>query len=135
MKQIFLAAALLLFAPQEGWKASGTQGAVAAGGQGAVDAGIEILKAGGNAADAAVATILALCVTDHTQFCFGGEVPILVYDAKRGAVEVVAGMGVAPKLATLEHFQEKGIPRRGLEPAAVPAALDACCVALARFGT
>src|SRR5262245_29900124 len=71
------------------WQASGKNGAVAAGGQPAVDAGIELLKAGGNAADAAVATILALSVTDATAFCFGGEVPILVYDARRGVVEVL----------------------------------------------
>src|SRR5437660_1503905 len=127
---------LLLGPLQDHWKASGKEGAVAAGGQGAVDAGIEILKAGGNAADAAVATILALSVTDHTQFCFGGEVPILVYDAKEKQVAVIAGMGAAPRLATLEYFEKIGrIPLRGLEPAAVPAALDACCTALARFGT
>src|SRR5262245_35819335 len=66
------------------WSGSGKNGGVAAGGQGAVDAGMEILKAGGNAADAAAATIFALSVTDNISFCFGGEVPILVYDAKRG---------------------------------------------------
>ena len=44
---------LLGAGPQESWKAAGKEGAVAAGGQGAVDAGIEILKAGGNASDAA----------------------------------------------------------------------------------
>src|SRR5262249_14670938 len=64
----------------ENWKASGKRGAVCAGGQAAVDAGITLLKAGGNAADAAVATILALSVTDNTAFCFGGEVPILIYN-------------------------------------------------------
>ena len=126
----------LLLLPQEDWKASGTQGAVAAGGKGAVAAGLEILKAGGNAADAAVATILALSVTDSTQFCFGGEVPILVYDAKQGKVEVVAGQGAAPKLATLEHFEKSGgIPHHGVEAAAVPGAFDACLVTLARHGT
>src|SRR5215831_6676694 len=83
-----------------GWRATGMQGAVAAGGQGSVGAGIEILKSGGNAADAAVATILALSVTDSTQFCFGGEVPILVYDARRQVVEVLCGLGTAPRLAT-----------------------------------
>src|SRR5437773_965304 len=82
------------------WKGSGTKGAVAAGGQEAVDAGMTILKGGGNAADAAVATILALSVTDSTAFCIGGEVPILVYDAKRDVVEVVCGLGTAPRLAT-----------------------------------
>jgi len=107
-----------------------------AGGSAAVEAGVEVLKAGGNAADAAVATILALSVTDATSFCFGGEVPIMVYDARRGVVEVLAGQGTAPRLATLEAFRERGgIPAKGIEAAAVPAALDACLTALGRFGT
>jgi len=118
------------------WQATGTHGAVAAGGQGAVDAGITLLKAGGNAMDAAAATILALSVTDSTAFCFGGEVPILVYDAKRGVVEVLCGLGTAPKLATQKYFDKPGgIPGRGVEPAAVPGAFDACLTVLDRYGT
>ena len=117
-------------------RATGTHGAVAAGGQGAVDAGMEILKKGGHAADAAVATILALTVTDSKLVCFGGEVPLLIFDAKRKAVEVIAGQGVAPRLATREHFAVRGsIPTNGIEPAAVPALLDACVVTLERHGT
>ena len=54
----------------------GTEGSVVAGGAEAVAAGLAMLQGGGNAADAAVATILALSVTDANQFCFGGEVPI-----------------------------------------------------------
>ncbi len=118
------------------WSGTGKNGAVAAGGQGAVDAGMRILKAGGNAADAAAATIFALSVTDSTAFCFGGEVPILVYDAKRNVVEVLCGLGVAPRLATLQYFtRNEGIPGRGVEPAAVPGAVDACLTMLARYGT
>ncbi|HEV3003456.1 MAG TPA: gamma-glutamyltransferase, partial [Pirellulales bacterium] len=118
------------------WKASGNQGAVAAGGAGAVAAGIELLEDGGNAADAAVATLLALSVTDSGGFCFGGEVPLLVYDARRKVVEVVCGQGVAPKLATREFFDKPGgIPANGIEPAAVPGALDACLTVLDRYGT
>ncbi len=119
------------------WSATGKNGAVAAGGQPAVEAGLEILKAGGNAADAAAATIFALSVTDSRSFCFGGEVPILVYDARRGVVEVLCGLGEAPRLATREHFAKKpgGIPGSGIEPAAVPGALDACLTALDRYGT
>lgn len=147
---IALSAAVLLFSvpaaaqtPPAGrqsapgtWSAAGANGAVAAGGQGAVDAGMELLKAGGNAADAAAATILALSVTDSTSFCFGGEVPILVYDAKRGVVEVLCGLGTAPRLATREYFAKKdGIPGKGIEPAAVPGALDASLTALDRYGT
>src|SRR5215207_5104475 len=101
---LVLSAPLLAQPRDTTWKASGTHGAVAAGGQGAVDAGIATLKAGGNAADAAAATILALSITDSSSFCFGGEVPILVYDARRGVVEVLVGLGAAPKLATREHF-------------------------------
>src|SRR5262249_31004991 len=90
---------------------------------------------GGNAADAAAATLLAQTVTDANQFCFGGEVPILVYNAKRRVVEVIAGMGTAPALATREHFQKKGIPGSGIESAAAPATLDACLTLLDRHGT
>ena len=118
------------------WQATGKNGAVAAGGAAAVEAGLETLKSGGNAVDAAVATILALTVTDATSVCFGGEVPIMIYDAKTGAVEVLAGQGVAPALATREYFEAHGgIPAKGLEPAAVPALLDACLTALDRRGT
>lgn len=119
------------------WSAKGSHGAVAAGGQGAVDAGLATLQDGGNAADAAVATILALSVTDARSFCFGGEVPIMVYDAHRGVVEVVCGQGVAPRLATREYFMslDGGIPAKGILPAAVPGALDACLTTLDRYGT
>lgn len=115
---------------------TGRQGAVAAGGAEAVAIGIEVLRQGGNAADAAAATILALSVTDGTQFCFGGEVPILVYDAGRKVVEVISGMGVAPRLATREHFAKSGttIPGSGIESAATPATLGACLTLLERYG-
>lgn len=74
-------------------------------GEEAVDAGMEILKLGGNAIDAGVATTFALSVTDAKLFCFGGEVPIMIYDRNRKVVEVLSGQGVAPKLATQERFQ------------------------------
>ena len=118
------------------WQDEGTKGAVSAGGRGSVSAGIEILKRGGNAADAAAATILALSVTDSRSFCFGGEVPILVYDARTKRVTAIAGQGTAPRLATREEFVRRGgIPLKGVTAAAVPAALDACLTLLDRFGT
>ena len=114
------------------WNASGPVGAVAAGDSRAVAAGIEILREGGNAADAAVAVILALSVTDYGQYCIGGEVPFLIYDVRREAVEVLSGQGAAPKLATLEHFGKIGghPPGRGPRQSAVgprwPAVIDLC---------
>jgi gamma-glutamyltranspeptidase/glutathione hydrolase len=96
------------------------------------------LKKGGNAVDAAVATIFALSVTDSESFCFGGEVPILVYDAKRDVVELLCGLGTAPKLATREYFEKQpdGIPAKGsASAAAVPGMVDGCLTALERYGT
>lgn len=144
MSRIVAITAVLAFAfiaraadppPRGTWKATGKNGAVAAGGAEAVEAGLTLLKQGGNAIDGAVATLLALSVTDGTLFCFGGEVPIMVYDAKRNVVEVLCGLGSAPKLATREHFAKDGIPGKGIEPAAVPGQLDACITALDRCGT
>jgi gamma-glutamyltranspeptidase/glutathione hydrolase len=121
------------------WRATGEQAVVVAGGAEAADAGIGVLRRGGNAVDAAVASLLVLSVTDSRNFCFGGEVPILVYDAKRDVVEVISGQGAAPQLATLDYFQKhKGgkIPGSG-DPttAAVPGALHGYLTALERYGT
>jgi len=97
------------------WNASGENGAVASGEREATEAGLEMLKSGGNAADAAAATLLVQSVTESGSYCFGGEVPIIVFDAQRNVVEVISGMGTAPKLATLAHFAAKGIPKSGVE--------------------
>ncbi|GIW88757.1 MAG: gamma-glutamyltranspeptidase [Isosphaeraceae bacterium] len=119
-----------------GSSASGTLGAVSAGGAEAVEAGMTLLRNGGNAADAAAATLLALSVTDAHLFCLGGEVPILVFNAQRQTTEVLAGQGAAPSLATPAHLAPNGsIPTRGLLPAAVPAAPDAILTLLERHGT
>ncbi|MGI8982141.1 MAG: gamma-glutamyltransferase family protein [Pirellulaceae bacterium] len=117
------------------WNASGQNGVVASGEREATEAGLEMLTNGGNAADAAAATLLVQAVTESGSYCFGGEVPIIVYDAQRNAVEVISGMGTAPKLATLEHFAAKGIPKSGIETAAVPAAPGAIITLLDRYGT
>lgn len=122
-------------AAPSGWKASGQNGAVASGEREATEAGLAMLKDGGNAADAAAATLLVQAVTESGSYCFGGEVPIIVYDAQRNVVEIISGMGTAPKLATLEHFGAKGIPTSGIETAAVPAAPGAIITLLERYGT
>jgi gamma-glutamyltranspeptidase/glutathione hydrolase len=124
--------------PADFWKAAGKHGAVVAGKPEAADAAIQMLSRG-NAVDAAVSALLVLSVTDARNFCFGGEVPILVFDAKRNVIEVLCGQGAAPRLATVDYFEKhKGgrIPGPG-DPttAAVPAALDACLTALDRYGT
>lgn len=139
----FLILACPFFSPAQDrdttWQAKGDHGAVVTGSAEAADAGIEMLKSGGNAIDAAVATMLVQSVTESSLFCFGGEVPIMVYDAKRGTVEVLRGLGASPQLATAQWFNEnrKGLiqGRDDIANCVVPGFLDAAITALDRYGT
>ena len=132
---IVFAVYALADADELNWHAKG-KNVVVAGRTGSAEAGLEIFKAGGNAADAAVATLLALNVTDSDQFNFGSEMGILVYDAKRGVVEALSGLGAAPALATREHFEKDGaIKDDSMHAMPVPAPLDAYVTLLDRYGT
>ncbi len=134
---LFTSLAGQLRAAEIGWSASGKGGAVAAGGAGAVAAGIGILRSGGNAADGAAATILALAVTDYGMFAIGGEVPIIVYDAKSKQVKTIGGIGGAPmNPEAIQWFYKNGIPHKGsMKAAPVPAAVDAVVTLLKAYGT
>ncbi|MFC1650973.1 gamma-glutamyltransferase family protein [Candidatus Latescibacterota bacterium] len=120
-----------------GWKASGKGGAVAAGGEGAVSAGISILEKGGNAADAAAATLLALTITDYGSCTIGAEIPFMFYDAKSGEVKVLSGLGGAPlDPKAIDWYYENGIPDQGdMKAAPVPGALSLCITAVKVYGT
>jgi gamma-glutamyltranspeptidase/glutathione hydrolase len=120
----------------ENWKANSSTGVVAGGGAGAVAAGIEVLERDGNAADAAVATILALTVTDHGECSIGGEVPLLIFDASSQEVKALSGQGRAPlSPAAIEWYMEHGIPAGGVRMAPVPSVVDLCVTTLQRYGT
>ncbi len=119
-----------------GWKASSKNGVVAAGDPRSVAAGIKILEMGGNAADAAVATILALSVTDFGAFCIGGEVPLMIYDAEQKEVKVLSGQGAAPlDTNAIQWYYKHGIPYEDIKAAAVPAVIDLCVTTLKVYGT
>ncbi len=122
---------------ETGWQASGKGGAVAAGRSGAVAAGRRLLEADGNAADAAAATLLALAVTDYGSFAIGGEIPLLIFDAKKGRVKVLSGVGRAPlDPEAIEWFYANGIPARGsMKSAPTPGAIDLCVTLLKLYGT
>ncbi len=123
-------------AQQIGWKAVSKTGIVAAGGAEAVKAGIEILEKGGNAADAAAGTILALNVTDHGDCSIGGEVPLLIYEAQNQEVKALSGQGRAPlSQSAIDWYMENGIPDKDIKMAPVPSVVDLCITTLQRYGT
>jgi gamma-glutamyltranspeptidase/glutathione hydrolase len=115
----------------------GRGGAVAAGHPDSVAAGLRILRAGGNAADAAAATLLALAVSDYGSFAIGGEVPVLIYDSRSGKVKVLCGQGVAPRdPAAIDWFLKNGIPSQGnMKAAPTPGAVDLVVTLLREYGT
>src|SRR5438132_8642603 len=71
--------------------------------------GMAILERGGNAFDAAVAAGFVLQVVEPHLNGPGGDLPIILWDARRAEVEVICGQGPAPKAAGIRHFQELGL--------------------------
>lgn len=115
----------------------GRRGAVASEHYLASMAGIDIMKEGGNAIDAAAAATLVEGVVNAHMHTIGGELPILI--AAPGSTEVICinGNMVAPEAATPEAFRSRGfekIPPQGIFACGVPGAMGALLEALRRFG-
>src|SRR6476659_3672114 len=83
---------------------TGSGGAVASVDADATQVGIDILKAGGNAADAAIATAAALGVTEPYSAGIGGGGFLVYYDAKRRKVFTIDGRETAPATFTERTF-------------------------------
>ncbi|MFI6548112.1 gamma-glutamyltransferase [Streptomyces prunicolor] len=88
--------------------AVGYGGAVASVDADATAAGIEVLKKGGNAVDAAVATAAALGVTEPYSSGIGGGGYFVYYDAKSRTVHTIDGRETAPLTADSDLFVENG---------------------------
>ncbi|MFF8942809.1 gamma-glutamyltransferase [Streptomyces sp. NPDC014864] len=90
--------------------AVGYGGAVASVDADASAAGIEVLRKGGNAVDAAVATAAALGVTEPYSSGIGGGGYFVYYDARTRTVHTVDGRETAPLSAGSDLFLENGKP-------------------------
>ncbi|HKJ24884.1 MAG TPA: gamma-glutamyltransferase, partial [Myxococcota bacterium] len=91
-------------------------------------AGIETLRRGGNAIDAAIATAATLCVVEPMSTGLGGDAFALVHSAREGRLLALNGSGRAPAAATLEGYRARGlgaVPMRGILSATVPGAVHA----------
>ncbi|RAY12601.1 gamma-glutamyltransferase family protein [Actinomadura craniellae] len=123
----------MLFRPE----LHGTRAAVASTHWLASAAGLAMSERGGNAFDAAAAAAFVIQVVEPHLNGPGGDVPIMVYDARREKVEVICGQGPMPRAAGIERFRERGldaVPGSGLLAACVPGAVGAWLLLLRRHG-
>ena len=125
-----------------------THGMVAASQPLAAQAGLEILRQGGNAVDAAVATAAVLNVVEPMMTGMGGDLFAIVYVAREHKLYALNASGMAPTGASLEHLRQlgfgadpknpgpgSGMPEYGILPVTVPGAVWGWEALLKRFGT
>ncbi len=93
----------------------------------ATQVALDILKAGGNAIDAAIAANAALGLMEPTGCGIGGDLFVIVWDAKAKKLWGLNASGRSPRGMELSHFTEKGldkIPYRGALSVSVPGCVD-----------
>ncbi len=105
----------------------------------AAAAGLQILKQGGNAFDAAVATAAVLNLVEPESAGVGGDVFVLAWSAKEHKLIALNASGRAPTGATPQHLADRGytkhMPEHGIDSATVPGAVDGWDALLKRAGT
>jgi gamma-glutamyltranspeptidase/glutathione hydrolase len=102
-------------------------------------AGADVLRAGGSAVDAAIATSAALAVLYPHMTSVGGDAFWLIYDASERRVRYLDGGGRAARAAGIDWFRSRGmdaVPLRGVLPATltVPGAVASWCAAHEQYG-
>lgn len=104
----------------------------------AAQVGLDVLRQGGNAIDAAIAANAALGLTEPMSCGIGGDLYALVWDAKTKKLYGLNASGRSPYRATRDYFASKGlteVPETGPLSWSVPGCVDGWDQLLKRFGT
>ena len=116
----------------------GVRGMVASASPAAAAAGMQILLAGGNAFDAAIATAMVEGLTLPMMCGLGGDMFCVLYDARSNKVVGMNGSGAAPRKITREYYTSRGhttMPRSGIQSFSVPGAPHAYWTLHHQFGS
>lgn len=103
----------------------------------ATQAGLDVLRNGGNAIDAAVCTAATLGVVEPFMTGVGGDCFMLIWKADEERLYGLNGSGRAPARASIDELSSRSItdtPMLGILSVTVPGAVGAWCAALERFG-
>lgn len=105
----------------------------------ASQAGAMVLAQGGNAIDAAVAANAVMSVVAPAMDGIGGDLFVILYEAKTGKIHGLNASGWSPAGVSLARLREKEpdareMPQRGIESVTVPGCVDGWAQLLARFG-
>src|SRR3954463_7218573 len=107
----------------------------------ATQVGLDILKRGGSAVDAAIAANATLGLMEPVSNGVGGDLFAIVYSAKENKLYGLNGSGRSPlglsyeqMKAELDKLHRKMIPPRGMLPISVPGAVDAWSELHKKFG-
>ena len=115
----------------------GQNGMVATSHPLATQIGLDILKQGGTAIDAAIAANIALGLMEPTGNGIGGDLFAIVWDAKTRKLYGLNASGPAPKNISIDYLNSKGlnkIPSYGPLPVTVPGAVDGWVKLHEKFG-
>lgn len=116
----------------------GTHGVVASGHYLASQAGLDVLKRGGNAMDAALTASGVLSVVRPHMTGIGGDMFLLFYEASSRKVHAINAEGPAPRRASLESYRNRGfktVPQKGVFAVETPGYVAGWEMARTRFAT
>ena len=99
----------------------------------ACQAGLSMLRKGGNAIDAAIATAITLTVVEPVNNGIGSDAFAIIWDGKK--ITGLNGSGKSPTGWTLDHFSRyKSMPLLGWDSVTIPGAVSAWVALSKKYG-